>query len=84
MKDYKYTFGGCSSVQIGGVVRRSTDKIIFDVSKPAWAKYKEEIEAAFHAGYLVMTKESKVQYEKDLKEPKKEPEKSDNKAKTKK
>ena len=54
----KYQFGKCTSCQIGGIVRKKSDKIIFDTDSPKWKGLKGEIHAAFEAGYLEMTKES--------------------------
>ncbi len=70
----KYQFGSCTSCQIGGIVRKKSDKIVFDTDKPAWKSLKEEIHAAFEAGYLEMTKDSakkfKAENEKAFKEAK--------------
>ena len=54
----EYQFGSCTSCQIGGVVRKKSDKLIFDTDNPKWKGLKDEIHAAFEAGYLEMTKES--------------------------
>ena len=54
----KYQFGPCTSCQIGGIVRYKRDKVIFDTEKPQWKGLKDEIHAAFEAGYLEMTKDS--------------------------
>ena len=55
----RYKFGKCTSCQIGGVVRRKRDNIIFDTNSEKWKGLKNEIEAACNDGYLELIQDSK-------------------------
>jgi hypothetical protein len=67
MKAYKYKLNA-SMAHFGGVIYRASThrNVIFDTGSVKWESVKEEIEAAFKAGFLKMTKESAEAYKKDL------------------